>query len=234
MGKNLNSNRSDVVFLKRPYLDFFLVFLDINDLTNVSSIFMPILFADDTNLFCTGTELKGMIRQVNEEMAKIYAWVNANRLSLNIDKTNFMLFTPKNIYLCTDDIVINQIKIQEVKEAKFLGVIIDNKLKWSSHIMYISKKIAKGIGIILKSRKVFDNETLLSLYHCSVYPYLHYYIHVWCKAYNTHLNDLVALQNKAMRIISGVPPRTNMDNFYIDINILTVKNIYNYHIGLFM
>ena len=88
--------------------------------------------------------------------------------------------------------------------------------------MYISKKIAKCISIILKSRKVFDNETLPSLYHCFVYPYLHYCIHVWGKAYDTHLNDLV-LQNKAMRIISGVPPRTNMDNFYIDMNILTVK-----------
>ena len=90
--------------------------------------------------------------------------------------------------------------------------------------MYISKKIAKGIGIILKSRNVFDNETLLSLYHCFVYPYLHYCIHVWGKAYNTHLNDLVVLQNKAMHIISGEPPRTNMDNFYIDMNILTKKD----------
>ena len=42
-------------------------------------------FADDTNLFCTGIDLKNMIRQVNEELAKIYAWVNANKLSLNID-----------------------------------------------------------------------------------------------------------------------------------------------------
>ena len=88
--------------------------------------------------------------------------------------------------------------------------------------------------IILKSRKVFSNETLLSLYHTFVYPYLSYSIHVWGKAYNTHLNDLIALQNKAMRIINGVPPRTNMDNFYIEMNILTVKHIFNYHIGLFM
>ena len=100
--------------------------------------------------------------------------------------------------------------------------------------MYISKKIAKGIGILLKSRKVFDNDTLLSLYHTYVYPYLHYCIHVWGKAYNTHLNDLVVLQNKAMRIISGVPPRTNMDRFYVEMSILTVKRIYNYIIGLFM
>ena len=211
-----------------------LFLLYINDLTAVSNFFMPILFADDTNLFCTGTDLKDMIRQINEEMAKIYAWVNANKLSLNIDKTNFMMFMPKGFSYCADYIVINQTRIQEVKETKFLGVIIDNKLKWSAHISYISKKISKGIGIILKSRKVFSNETLLSLYHTFVYPYLSYCIHVWGKAYKTHLNDLVVLQNKAMRIINGVPPRTNMDNFYIENNILTVKLIYNYSIGLFM
>ena len=77
----------------------------------------------------------------------MYAWVNANRLSLKIDKTNFMLFTPKNFSHCIDESVINQIKVQEVKETKFLGVIIENKLKWFAHIMYISKKITKGIGI---------------------------------------------------------------------------------------
>ena len=120
---------------------------------------------------------------------------------------------------CAEYIVINQTRIQEVKETKFLCVIIDNKLKWSAHISYISKKVSKGIGIILKSRKVFSNETLLSLYHTFVYPYLSYCIHVWGKAYKTHLNDLVVLQNKAMRIINGVPPRTNMDNFYIENNI---------------
>ena len=61
--------------------------------------------------------------------------------------------------------------------------------------------------------------------HCItafVHPYLYYCIHVWGKAYSIHLNDLVVLQNKAMRIIS-VPPRINMDKFYIDMNILTAK-----------
>ena len=77
-------------------------------------------------------------------------------------------------------------------------------------------------------------ETLLSLYHTSVYPYLSYCIHVWGKAYNTHLYDLIVLPNKAMRIISGVPPRTNIDKFYIENNTLIVKHIYSYNIGLFM
>ena len=175
---------------------------------------MPILFADDTNLFCTGKDLKDLSHKINEEIAKIYAWVNANKLSLNIDKTHFMLFTPRNSSRCIDDIVINDIRIAEVTETKFLGVIIDNKLKWFTHILYIRKKIAKGIGILLKARKCFNNETLLSLYHTFVYSYLSYCIHVWGRAYDTHLNDLIVLQNKIIRIINGVPPRTNVEILY--------------------
>ena len=137
------------MFQKGLILGPLLFLLYINDLTNAPSFFISIRFADDTNLFCTGTDLKEITQLVDEEIPKIYACLNANRFSLNIDKTNFMLFTPQTICHCTDDIAINQIKLQEVKETKFLGVIIDNKLKWSAHIMYISKNIADGIGILL-------------------------------------------------------------------------------------
>ena len=104
---------------------------------------MPILFADDTNLVCTGKDLNALSHKINEETPKIYAWVNANKLSLNIDKTNFMFFTPRNSSRCIDDFVINGIRIAEVTETKFLGVIIDNKLKWSTHILYIQKRLQK-------------------------------------------------------------------------------------------
>ena len=80
-----------------------------------------------------------------------------------------------------NDLLINGSRISEVNETKFLGVIIDNELNWSPHIMYISNKIAKGIGIILKARNVFDNETLFFLYYTFVYPYPNYCIHVWGK-----------------------------------------------------
>ena len=64
------------------------------DLPSVSYLFMPILFADDTNLFCTGRNIDSLVKEINDEMSKVYSWVKANKLSLNIDKTNFMLFTP--------------------------------------------------------------------------------------------------------------------------------------------
>ena len=72
-----------------------LFLLYINDLPQVSQYFMPILFADDTNLFATGYNLNDIVSEINKEIANIYAWVKANKLSLNIDKTNFMRFTPK-------------------------------------------------------------------------------------------------------------------------------------------
>ena len=210
----------------------FLVY--INDLTAVSDYFMPILFADDTNLICTGSNLNDTVDQINREIDKIYAWVKANRLSLNIDKTSFMLFTPKSIARTEVEIYIDGIKIKEVFETKFLGVVIDYKMNWSPHIKYISKKVAKGTGIILKARKIFDQNTLLTLYECFVYPYLNYCIHVWGKTYNVHVHDLLVLQNKAIRIVHGLPPRTNTDDMYAKTGILSLKRIYNYNVAIFM
>ena len=104
----------------------------INDLPSVSKFFLPILFADDTNLFCTGKNLSDIVKEINVELDKIYSWVKANKLSLNVDKTNFMLFTPKCSQRNMDDLLINGIRISEVSDTKFLGVIIDDKLNWSS------------------------------------------------------------------------------------------------------
>ena len=117
----------------------------------------------------------------------------------------------------------------------FVQAHVNENVMYNGHESEL-KVVRCGVGIILKARKVFNMETLLSLYHTFVYPYLSYCIHVWGKAYtcNTHLNDLIVLQNKALRIISGVPPRTNIDQFYIENNILIVKHIYSYNIGLFM
>ena len=206
----------------------------INDLPSVSNLFMPILFADDTNLFCTGRNIDSLVKEINAEMSKVYSWVKANKLSLNIDKTNFMLFTPKGFSRTMSNILIDGHQISEVKETKFLGVIIDNNLKWSAHIQYISRKISKGIGVMVKARKVFERNTLLSLYNSLILPYLNYCIHVWGKAYNTHLNHLIKMQNKAVSLIACITPRTNTDPLYSALNIMPLKSLYMYAIGLFM
>ena len=112
---------------------------------------------------------------------------NVTKLSPNIEKTNFMLFTPKNFSCLKETVVINNHPIKEVYHIKILGVIIDNKLKWKDHIGYISEKIAKGIDVIIKIRKVFDKTTLLSIYNSLILPYIGYCIHIWGNVYQTHI-----------------------------------------------
>ena len=119
-------------------------------------------------------------------------------------------------------------RIEEVRQTKFLGVVLDNELNWHAHCDYICSKMSKGIGIIIKARKVFNEATLLSLYNSLILPYVSYCIHVWGRAY-----DLV-LQNKAVRVIVGVPPRTNVDHFYLELDILPVRKIFVYTISIFM
>ena len=93
----------------------------INDLPLVSNLFMPILFADDTNLFCTNDKLDILVNEINVELVKILTWVRVNKLSLNIEKTNFMLFTPKGFSRDMDYISIDGHRIEEVRQTKFLG-----------------------------------------------------------------------------------------------------------------
>ena len=111
-----------------------LFLLYINDIASVSSILFSIVFADDTTVFYSSKNFQELSDVVNNELSKIKEWLNANRLSLNIDKTHFMIFRPKGKKENCPTIHINGSSIQEVDDAKCLGIIIDNKLNWIEHI----------------------------------------------------------------------------------------------------
>ena len=116
---------------------------------------------------------------INDELKDIVIWLRANRLSLIISKTHYMLFSNKKVIPANVTIEINGQPITWVSKTKFLGVIIDNKLTWKEYISYISGKVAKGIGIISKVRKYLNKNTLLDLYYSFIYPYLTYCNQVW-------------------------------------------------------
>ena len=88
--------------------------------------------------------------------------------------------------------------------------------------------------MIIKARRVFDKTTLLSIYNSLILPYIGYCIHIWGNAYQTHLKKLHVLQNKIVGIIAGVPRRTSSDHLYFELNILKLKKLYFYAVGLCM
>ena len=212
-----------------------LFLLYINDLALVSPKLVAILFADDSSFFCTGKDLPSLIETVNSELTIIVSWLNVNKMSLNIEKTSYMIFRSRNKKLDPgNDIFINGCKIEQVQTTKFLGVIIDCNLTWKYHISYVCSKISKNIGILIKSRKVFDTNTLLTLCYSFIYPYLNYCVHLWGSTYDTYVNKIFLLQKKAMRIILGVNQRAHSEPLFSSLCVLSVSNVYMYNIGLLM
>ena len=206
----------------------------INDLSSVSNFLSAILFADDTTLFHSSRNLTQLTNIINTELTNVVNWLNANRLSLNVDKTNFMLFRPKGKNQECPSIQINGSEIKEVSSAKFLGVFIDNKLSWAEHINHISRKVSKSIGIIIKARKSFDNDTLFNLYNALILPHISYCIQVWGTAASVHIERLHVLQKKIVRIICGVHPRTHTQPLFQLLHLLNINQIRDYFVAIFM
>ena len=174
-----------------------LFLLYINDLCNVSQVLDFILFADDTNIFFSHKDKYILEKTVNDELLKLTGWCLANKLSINYSKSKFMIFKPRQKNLDFDvRFEINNCPIERVKETIFLGVVLDEHLNWKAHISNVSRKIAKSIGIIFKSRFCLSLSSLRTLYYSLVYPYLMYCVSVWASTYPTNLNRIIILQKK--------------------------------------
>ena len=212
-----------------------LFILYLNDLPNALHKVLPVIFADDTNLFISDHNLDRAIQTFNNELLVLQNWFLANKLSLNLSKTQSMLFTFSSLARSVPlQISINGSPINQVSNTKFLGLYIDEKLNWSSHINYISTKLSKSIGILKKVNKTLDTETLIQLYYTIVYPYLTYCHLIWARAPMTYLSRLILLQKKAIRIISRSQFKAHTDPLFKQHSILKLADLYSYFCAIFI
>jgi len=184
----------------------FLFLLYINDLALVSPTLFCVLFADDTNMFYSNGSWQELTRVVNEELLKIDVWFATNKLTLNLDKTNYILFKSHRKALPTGsfDLRIKDTPIEMVESTKFLGVHIDQHMTWKVHINQISAKIAKNVGILTRIAYLLPRATRLNLYYALIYPYLTYCNMVWASTYASRLSRLIILQKRAVRLVAGL------------------------------
>ena len=151
-----------------------IVFIIINDLPNVSNELSFHLFADDTNIFFESSNVDTLQNTVNREMGKLVNWLNSNCLALNVSKTNFVLFSDKNKPLKPVTIIINRQAIEQKDYVKYLGVLIASKLSFKQHIIGITKKISRAIGLLYKLRHYVSKRILIMMYYSLIYPFLIY------------------------------------------------------------
>jgi len=182
-----------------------LFLLFINDLPNASNLANFILFADDSNVFFTHKSYDALFDMVNLELQKIVEWFKTNLLSLNLTKTNYILFCShrKKTPLLKGAIHIADYQIPQVTSVKFLGVSLDEHLTWNSHISEVASKTSKNLGIMSRIAYLLPSHIRLTLYYSLIYPYLSYCNMIWASNYTFRLKRLVVIQKRAIRIISG-------------------------------
>ena len=186
----------------------------VNEIPNISDKFSTCLFADDTTLIFENSNKYDLFNKCDYGVNLFFSWCCANRLSINISKTNLMLFS--NILTSTDiaDVFMNNVKIDYKSSTRFLGAIIDDKLKFNLHIKEISKKISKNVGVLYKLSQYVPQNTLLSVYRSIIECYINYCNIIFGNASDTHLSPLIISQKKAVRIIANQPPLNLHNNNY--------------------
>ena len=138
-----------------------------------------IQFADNTTLVFTHKNLNYLRFSIEKELSIVQDWFNANKLTLNVDKSVYLLYHNHNQNIPAFNIELNGIVIPRVKEAKLLGVWLDDKLKWDTHANKLLNKLKCGIGMLKWSKNLLSNKAKKLLYFGQVHSNLCYSICIW-------------------------------------------------------
>ena len=196
----------------------------INNFTNCTDTLDLYLSVDDFNMTI-----------INSELSYVKNWLNTNKLSLNIGKSNFVLFHPPQKKVNTSvKLYINDIPLEEKSDIKYLGIMLDTNLNWKSHVHYISKKIKRSIGILSKIRYHVNLDVLTNLYYALIYPFLIYGIVIWGKIYPTNIQPLFLLHKRSIRIITFSKFGDHSSLFFKQTNILKLTDLITFHVSLFV
>ena len=179
----------------------FIIF--VNCLPYAVSDCKTVMYADDTSLMCKSKNKLDLKSQMESCLSKIAEWFKVNKLTLNVDKTKFMVFgTQKMLEKFNDvNLAYHNSDIERVDEFKYLGVKLDSKLSWSAHVDYVSKTISKRTGIIRRIKYFLPYETTVMLSNALVIPHFDYGSLVWSNFGVEYHNRLQVLHNNLARII---------------------------------
>lgn len=201
-----------------------------------------LMFADDTVLLCYGKTWSEAKKVVEEGLKQITSWLEDNLLSLNIEKTNYVCFsinkstTPEpdfaikiHTYPCNRPLYTGRCNcsvLNRVNKVKYLGVHIDEHLRWDNHISATTSRIRKLIYVFKQLREVADTDLLIQTYKSLCQSVLGYCICSWGAACKSNIITLERAQRAIIKIILSLPRRTSTTEIYKQSNLLTVRKLF--------
>ena len=204
----------------------FLFILYINDIISTYNLAKFILFADDTNLIFKHNDLETLINMINTDIVKIVFWFKINKLSLNIKKANFIIFSPKRKFVPPNNLhlLIDNVPIEQVAKTKFLRIVINSKLNWNDHMTTLCTKVSKIQALFLKVRHNLNKNTVLLFCRSFIQSYLDYCNIIWATGHSNNLERLFRKQ-KALRAITFTKWNAHTTPHFKHLKLLTVYDI---------
>jgi len=196
----------------------------INDMYKSTADVQFIHFADDTTVFKSSKNTHELEQLVNKSLSDIDKWLISNRLSLNVTKSSYMVITNKTIL---DDpvIKIRGQPLNRVTEAKFLGIVLDDKLTFKAHVNSVCSKLSRARGIMYRISPFISHDIILKLYYSIFYPYITYCIPVWGNASAECVNRVSSLQKRAIKLLTY---QRSLNEVYKQHKLLRFPDIFKY------
>lgn len=197
----------------------FLIYL--NDLVTLSIQGVFTIFADDTTLLWHGKNSSHMEETISRDLEVVKKWCDANYLCFNIKKTNLLTFSS---YI--DNLNLNGHILENKSQAKFLGIFMDNNLKFDQHISALTKKLASGCYAL----RIVSNELSLSttkmVYHSLIESHLRYGVAFWGFCSQQLFHSVFVLQKRAVRYLCKVGVRESCRPLFLREKILTLSCLF--------
>ena len=198
----------------------------INDLNNSLEIMKSINFADDTNLIYSNTDIDELFIEVQYDIENVLDWFRSNKLSVNIDKTCYMVFRPrgKNYIPILNEIKVNNTVLKEVKCTKFLGIWINNKLTWTEQIYHVKSKLHQCEFLLSKVKLLLPEYSLRTIYFANALCHILYGIKIWgCMINTTQMRILRSAQFRCL--LQFKHDNIHRNNLFKNLKFLEIEDL---------
>ena len=155
------------------------------------------LYADDTTIIIAENNWRNLELKANRCLELLSQWLTANKLTLNFDKSNYLLINIGGRAVKDLNVHLNDISLSRVSSTKILGLVFDERLNFEEHCKRVSIKVKQKTGLLSRIGRFLPNTTLNMVYKALILPHIDYGISLYGHTYSTHLSHLERLQKRA-------------------------------------
>ena len=190
------------------------------------------MYADDTSISHSAKNISDLNDTLNHDLDRLKEWLQGNKLSLNVTKTQAMVVGSRpnlkkiaDSKIETPSFAIDGAETDIVKNLKYLGVQLDDNLAWDQQTKLLCSKISRALGFLKYAKKFVLKDTLIKMYHGIVELLFRYCCSVWGGCGETRLQTLQKLQNRAARIVTNSSYDASAKNLIKKLNWPTVLDM---------